>query len=103
MAGRNTAVEQFRRRLRLSRLEARWRLAGASCGCLGLSGLGRSGRRRAAGSGRDASTSIHTSGRLPRGGRGYTIPVLVPDPELFAAKVLLGEGGPIPELFAAKS
>ena len=56
MAGRNTAVERFLRRLRLSRLEARLRFAGSSCGCTGLSGLGRSGRRRVAGSGRDAST-----------------------------------------------
>ena len=29
-------------------------------------------------------------------------PVLFPEPELFAAKVLVGEGGPTSELFAAK-
>ena len=28
LAGRNTAVKRLRRRLRLSRLEARWRFAG---------------------------------------------------------------------------
>ena len=60
-------MDRFLRRLRQSRLEARLRFAGASCGCTGLSGLGRSGRRRAAGSGRAASTVMHTSGRLPRG------------------------------------
>ena len=95
MAGRNTAVERFLRRLRQGRLEARLRFAGASCSCTGLSGLGRSGRRRDAGSGRAASMVIHTS--------GHTIPAPIPVPELLALKVLVGEGGPSPELLAPRS
>ena len=98
MAGRNTAVERFLRRLRQGRLEARLRFAGASCGCTGLSGLGRSGL-------------LALAGRLPR---LYTHQGISHAPEegiqflplfrflSFLLKVLVGEGGPSPELLAPR-
>ena len=61
MAGRYTAVERFLRLLRLSRFLVRVRFVGTS-----REGW-RSARRRAAGSGREASTSIVVSGHLLRG------------------------------------
>ena len=54
MAGRYTADARLRRLLRPSRLEERGRRVGAS-----REGCCRSGRRRATGSGRAASTSMH--------------------------------------------
>ena len=95
LAGRYNAEERLRRRLRPRRCEGRERSVGTS----------RTGRRssrcRAAGSGREAaSTVIQVSGRRWRGCSGYTIPVLGLAPELHALEVLVGEGGSSSELYA---
>ena len=74
MDGQNTAVERLRRRFREGFLEARRLEAGGVGGWLVLpistTVGGRSWRRKAAGSGRAASTTTLVSGRWARGSNG---------------------------------